>query len=134
MPKKKALALVPASARMPAVHTVQKAVDVPKAIRDDIKAFEDLIGGRKALIEALSTADSSEDVRAVLDVIADPKYDETSLAVVCAQAGVSPGQLFAAFKAAAIVRGQILGSLSAAKAAPAVVEYIAAAAVPHSII
>lgn len=135
MPKKpKSLALVPASARMPPASSVKIAADVPQSIRQAIKAFEDQIGGRKALLEALSTADTSEDVRAVLDVIADPRCDKEPLAKLCAQGGVSPGQLFGAFRTAAIVRGQILGSLTAANVVPQVVEAIAKTALDHEIV
>lgn len=131
MKKQKSLALVPASARMPPASKVKIANDVPLSIRQAIQAFETQIGGRRALLEALSTADTSEDVRVVLDAIADPKYDTEPLAKLCAQGGVTPGQLFGAFRTAAIVRGQILGSLKAAEVVPQVVEAIARTALPY---
>ena len=129
--KQKGLALVPASARMPAARTQPLQADVPQSIRDAISEFEAQVGGRKALLEALSSADSSEEVQVVLDAIADPKHDLEPLAKLCARAGVSPGQLFGAFKTAALVRGQILGSIKAANLVPVTVDEIGRTALPH---
>ena len=132
MPKKsKALALVPASARRPATTIPVAPLQIPHRIREGIKEFEQQIGGRRALIEALSSADAAEDIAEILTILADPKYDTVSLAKLCAQAGISPGQLFGAFKKAALVRGQILGSLEAAKLVPTVVREIGKTCVPY---
>lgn len=131
MAKSKQIALVPASARMPAARSQPIQNDVPQSIRNAITQFEAQVGGRKALIEALSSADAAEDVQEVLSAIADPKHDHEPLAKLCARAGVSPGQLFGAFKTAALVRGQILGALKASTLVPTIVDEIGKTALPY---
>ena len=129
--KSKAIALVPASARRPVTTIPVAPLQIPHRIREGIKEFEDALGGRKALIEALSSADAAEDIAEILTILADPKYDKDPLAKLCAHAGISPGQLFGAFKKAALIRGQILGTLKAAELVPRVVEEIGKTCVPY---
>lgn len=135
MPKKKAaLTLRPHAARMPAPSSVREVHDIPLAIRSAIHAFEVAIGGRAALIEALSTGESDDQVSAVLDILGDPANDRHALSKLCAQAGISPGQLFAAFDRATIVRARILAKLEAANAVPTVAKEVARTALPHDTI
>lgn len=136
MPKHKkrpSTALATAASRM--VGKAVPVVDLPALLGDGIAEFERQIGGRAVLIETLSVAESSEDVTRVLCAIADPAYDGHhsvySLASICRKEHISPGQLFKAFQTAVLVRGQILGSLAAAKAAPAVVDEVVKAALGH---
>lgn len=129
MAKLKTLSLVTPAAQSPRTLTVQGKV--PESIRDAICKFEKEIGGRQALIEVLSTGDSDPSVQKVLYALADPQWDSTSLARVCQQEGITPGELFGAFETAAKRQGQILGALTAAKAAPAIVSEIVRVATPH---
>jgi len=132
MPKKsKGLALVPPASRPPAPSQVRVTHDVPTALRDSIRAFEHAVGGRAALIEFLSSADSDEQVYEVVKLLGDPANDERSLVLLCGQAGISPGQLFGAFDKATIVRAQILGRLEAAKQVPAAAKEVGRTALPH---
>lgn len=110
---------------------------IPPQVRDAVSAFERQLGGRDALIEALSVADRSPEVADLLSLLCDPDLEHgphgrtRSLVEVCHLSHLTPGDLFSAFKAAALARAQILGALTAANAADAVVKEIARVAVPH---
>lgn len=117
--------------QMPAPSAVREVHDIPKAIRSAIHAFEQAIGGRQALVEALSTGDADAQVSAVLDILGDTTNDQHALSKICAQAGISPGQLFAAFDRATIMRARILAKVEASRAVPAVAREVARTALPH---
>lgn len=133
--KKTALALVPGMT-VPGHHHPGKLVvdgkEVPRAVQQSIVAYEAAIGGRQALIEALSSGDSSEEVQQVLVFIADPKYDTWTLARICAHAGISPGQLFQAFRHAAIARAQVMAMLEVANQVPKITAELLAEAIAHT--
>lgn len=131
MPKKKApLALVPATLRQ-AIQ--QKAVPIPSAVHESLYAFEQAIGGRQAIIEALSAGDSSEEVAQVLTILADPRCDRWSLARVCREGKITPGQLMHALEVAALARGRVLALAEAARQVPAITREVLSEAVPHEI-
>lgn len=131
MPKKRALALIPASARPVSPTQIKVHKDVPLAIRESIAAFENAIGGRQALIECLSTGDSDEQVSEVLQLLGDPRNDKEPLAKICAQTGITPGQLFTAFDRAAVVRAHVLARMEAANKIPEITREVTRTALPH---
>lgn len=126
------LALVPGMA-----HPNKLVVDgkrVPTAVQQSIVAYEAALGGRKALIEQLSSGDHSEEVQQVLTIIADPRFDRWTLAKICAHAGISPGQLFQAFRHAAIARAQVFAMVAVADAVPRITADLLAEAIAHTAI
>lgn len=131
MPRSKkqaaSIALVPAAAQ---ARPLDKIV-VPTAVQTSVAAFEKAIGGRPALIEALASGAESPDVQAVLRIIADPHYDRWTLARICQKAGITPWQLFSAFKSAAIARAHVLALLEGANRTPQVTKEIFDSAVKH---
>lgn len=124
------LALVPGMARPNPI--VVDGKKVPESVQQSILAFEHAIGGRQALIEQLSSGDCSPEVQEVLTIIADPRHDHLTLAVVCARAGISPGQLFQSFRHAAVARAQVLAMLEVANRVPQITEQLLAEAISHT--
>lgn len=121
MKKKKALALVPAApSRSPQTRPAPDLVS-PTRVEETITAIEEALGGRQGLIEALSVGDSSPDVMAVLQYVGDPRFDRWTLAHICAECRISPGQLFEAFDRATILRAQVLAHAKVAEQTPAMV-------------
>lgn len=72
-----------------------------------VETFVKLTGGREALVETLELAGSSPDVQKVLELLADPRYERMSLARICALAGLTVADFFAAFRTARLQRAQI---------------------------
>ncbi len=141
MPKKKSspssLTLASPSTRQPStpanLRRAAAALDVPIAILSAVNQTEALLGGRQGLIAALSAADASTDVQALLWKIADPAHDHLSLATICARGNITPGDLFRALKEAAVARGQILGLVEVSNKAQQVAKEVAAAATEHEV-
>jgi hypothetical protein len=135
MPGKKspvALVLASPAARTPGMRRAAKALDVPLAVVQAVRETERLLGGREGLIAALSTADTVPEVANILWIIADSRNDKLSLATVCAQNHITPGELFRALKEAALVRGQVLGLVELSNKAQQVAKEVALAATEHT--
>lgn len=73
-----------------------------------VAMFEEVLGGRPGLVaELLTSPDITPRIKSVLNLTLDPRYDHHSLAYLCAKAGVAPGEVFAAFKDAAIAKAHV---------------------------
>ena len=84
----------------------------PAKVAEALALLEHEIGGREALVAALSHAPKSRDFQYLLGIIGDPREDLTPLADLCSQGGVTVGELLQAYTAGEINRA---GALSTAK-------------------
>ncbi len=84
--------------------------------------LEKAIGGRSALQQALVQCAPTPELDFVINAIANPENDARSLAVICAEANVSVGELLEAYKRGVMARGTVLAIKSIAEGAAPVTE------------
>lgn len=123
MAKKPPMALAPAGARHLALPSVLE--------EQSLALIEKTLGGREALVAALAHAPKSRDLEFLLGLIGDPVHARTPLGHLCAQGGVTPGELLAAWKAGEILRGHVLATKQIVAALPAVVQDVLKRAAPY---
>lgn len=122
MAKKPPTALQPAGTRHLAL---------PSQLEEQSLALiERTLGGREALVAALSHAPKSRDLEFLLGLIGDPLHAKTPLGHLCAQGGVTPGELLSAWKSGEILRGHVLATKQIVAALPAVVQDVLKRAAP----
>jgi len=88
----------------------------PAQVSASLADLEKAIGGRPALIAALLHAPKSSNIEYLLGIIAQPRMlaeggrhqGDQALADLCAQGGITPGELIEAYKAGEINRAQAL--------------------------
>lgn len=107
---------------------------VTKALADAIETFEAQLGGRGALIAALSVTLQTEEIASMVSVLGDPQNDLKSLAQICAEYGYAPAEILHAYQSAMVGRSRLLSLKTVSEAAPAVVEDLARKSVPYSAI
>lgn len=123
MARRPPTALAPAGARHLAV---------PSPLEEQSLALiEKTLGGREALVAALSHAPKSRDMEFLLGLIGDPTHAKVPLGHLCAQGGVTPGELLAAWKSGEILRGHVLATKAVVAAIPAVVADVVKKAAPY---
>jgi hypothetical protein len=107
MSKRRAPAgLIPAAAQQRDVQLTLS--DDEQALSNDaIATFEAVLGGRDALAEALAVAESAPEVDKVSALLLDARYDTYSLRRICAMAGLTIADLFAAYKKATLIRAHL---------------------------
>lgn len=93
--------------------------------------IEKTLGGREALVAALSHAPKSRDLEYLLGLIGDPTQAKIPLGHLCAQGGVTPGELLAAWKSGEILRSHVLATKQIVAALPAVVGDVLKKAAPY---
>jgi len=98
--------LIPAAAQRRA-DPLALSEDEQALSNDAVATFEAVLGGRDALAEALSVADSSPEVDKISSLLLDARYDSFSLRRICAMAGLTVADLFAAYKKATLVRAHL---------------------------
>lgn len=82
----------------------------PALVAQALEALEQEIGGRDALVAALSHAPRSKDIQYVLGLVGDPRSKSRPLADLCAQGGITAGELIQAYSAGEIARAQALAT------------------------
>lgn len=92
--------------------------------------FEQAIGGRDVLIEALLHAPPSKDLKYVLGLITEPGNARVSLAKLCVQGGITPGELWQYFQKAELTRATVLAIREVAKRLPEVVKDVMDRSIP----
>jgi hypothetical protein len=111
---KKSQLPVPAAPRQP--------LAVPSTLEEQsLKAIEKMLGGREGLVAALSHAPKSRDLEYLLGLIGDPTNAKVPLGYLCAQGGVTPGELLSAWRSGEILRGHVIATQLTTAALPAVV-------------
>jgi DNA-directed RNA polymerase subunit RPC12/RpoP len=73
------------------------------ALRETLK----LLGGREGILDTLVVASNVPEVDSLLRLCADPRYDGLPLHKVCAMAGLTVVDLFAAYKKAMITKAHL---------------------------
>lgn len=87
----------------------------------ELERLELEFGGRQSLVQALTFAKQSKDVRYLLGLIADPEHDSRSLAEICQMGRILPGELITALASGAELRSQLLAKQMIARQIPTVV-------------
>jgi len=96
-----------------------------------VDLFARMIGGREKFAAILAVADDAPDVAKVNDLLLDPRYATYGLRRICAMAGLSVADLFAAYKKAVIVEAHIRAAPVIAEKLIGVVEDLMTRAQPH---
>lgn len=71
------------------------------------QAFEQIIGGRAALVAKLALVASSKDEDYIVGLLSDPKYDSESLAGICRVGKISLSKLLQLYRDAALTQAQV---------------------------
>lgn len=90
----------------------------------ELKQLEADFGGRQALVQALTFAKQTKDIRYLLGLIADPQNNSLSLAEVCQLGRVLPGELIGALASGSELRSQLLAKQHIAQQLPTVVKEV----------
>lgn len=112
--------------------------DPPARVADSIKAqrtiaaIERDLGGRDVILaELLRSPKLDPPIRALLDLLYDPRFDKQPLPVLCERIGITPGDLFAAFRDATIATAHIHAVRLIAARFPQVVTALVDSATDH---
>jgi hypothetical protein len=99
---------------------------VPLALnaRVELDRLELEFGGRQALVQALTFAKQTKDVRYLLGLIADPDHNARNLAEICQMGRILPGELIAALASGSELRSQLLAKRHIAERLPTVVHEV----------
>jgi hypothetical protein len=90
----------------------------------ELARLEVEFGGRQYLVQALTFAKQTKDVRYLLGLIADPENNSQSLADICRMGRVLPGELIAALASGSELRSQLLAKQHIAQQLPTVVREV----------
>jgi hypothetical protein len=90
----------------------------------ELERLELEFGGRQSLVQALTFAKQTKDVRYLLGLIADPQHNARSLAEICQMGRVLPGELIQALASGAELRSQLLAKQHIAQQLPTVVREV----------
>ena len=80
----------------------------PATLAAVLTLLEESLGGRAAIVAALSQAPKSNDVVYILGLLGDPRHDATPLATLCARGGITAGELLEAYRAGETARMQTM--------------------------
>lgn len=105
------------------------AADAARAI----DAIETAVGGRAAVVAALTLAPETDDLAYVIRLIADPSQDTRDLSAICRAGGVKIGEIIHALKQGLYARMLIQTTATITSHSPAVVEDIMVRAQQHYI-
>lgn len=98
-----------------------------------VDVFLAAIGGQQALTEALTIAAPTPEADQVLTLLLDPRYAGTSLKKLCAMAGLTVVDLFAAYKSSLIARAHLQAYQIVSQKLVAVVDDVMTRAAPHPV-
>lgn len=90
----------------------------------ELSRLEQEFGGRQSLVQALTFAKQTKDVRYLLGLIADPDHNARSLYEICQMGRVLPGELIAALASGSELRSQLLAKQHIAQRLPTVVKEV----------
>lgn len=94
---------------------------LPLNAQKELQQLEADLGGRQNLVQALTFAKQTKDVRYLLGLIADPEHSAMSLADICRSGRILPGELVTALASGAELRSQLLAKQVIARGIPGVV-------------
>lgn len=96
-----------------------------------LRNIERSMGGRQDLIAALFAAGASDDLAYVIGMIADPRNDARDLPNICAEGGITIGELMEAYKRGCIAAAQVASVHHVAAHLSAVAEDVMVRARPY---
>jgi hypothetical protein len=96
-----------------------------------LASLETAMGGRSGLVEGLLHAPPSDAIAYVIGLIADPRNDARALPQLCADGGITIGELLDAYKQGAMARAQVAAIHTIAAHTPAVIADVMVRAAPH---
>jgi hypothetical protein len=102
-------------------------------VRDALSNFEDAIGGRTALIEAIEMAPLDPRQQNFLRVLADPMRGGDSLSRIAHDAGVTPGAVIEMFRNSSFARAHAVAVGIMARDLPAIVQDVNDKAVDRTV-
>jgi len=94
----------------PSAAVMRQRTAPPALVVESLAAVEEALGGRDRIVAALAHAPKSRDLDYLLGLIGDPRTATESLAALCAQGGITPGELIEAYKSGEIARAQALAT------------------------
>lgn len=115
--KPKPRVLAPAN-RVGPVRTTTVAL----AVRSTLNDLETELGGRMALVEVLARNPSTTVIGQILALLANPEKDKDGLADLCAEVGLTTGDLLKAYRAGLMLTAQTLATRPIAAHLPLVAE------------
>jgi len=105
-------------------------VEILDLAAEPINEFEKALGGRRSLVNSLSI-DPTPDIKDLVDMLLDPRYDGRSLGWLASKVNISLTDLLRAFRNGEIAKAQILASRTIAAKLPDVVADVMQRAVPY---
>ena len=109
----------------------QSLAALPAKAAQELSDLERDLGGRQALITALTYAPPHKDIRYILGLLGDPENDRTPLADLCYAGRVMPGQLVDALAKGTELRARLLATQLITRRLPTVVEDVMLKAAPY---
>jgi hypothetical protein len=116
-----------------AIDQPHSAPQPPALMAASLTTIEQALGGRKAVVAALSHAPKSGDLTYILGLIGDPRHAHRALADLCAMGGITGGELIAAYKTGEINRAQALAIQKVGERLDQVAADTMRLAIPHEI-
>lgn len=96
----------------------------------ELQQMEQAVGGRQELVGLLSLAPLNPDLRYALGVLGDPQHQHKTLATICTEANILPGDLLKHLETAALLKGRVLSAQLIGRGLPAVVQDVMQRAAP----
>lgn len=93
--------------------------------------LETALGGRGELVGLLMLAPLTPDLQYILGLLGTPTNQQKTLALICAEGNISPGQLLQQLESAALLQGKVLAAQVVGKGLPAVVADVMKKAAPY---
>ena len=103
----------------------------PPTVQRQLQAIESDLGGREELVGMLALAPLTPDLRYVLGMLGDPRNNAKSLAEICAEGNILPGELLRHLAGAALLRGKVLAAQKIGDGIAAVAEDVMRRAAPY---
>lgn len=97
------------------------ATTLPVNARVELDRLEQEFGGRQHLVQALTFARQTKDVRYLLGLVADPENNSRALADILKDGRILPGELVAALASGTELRSQLIAKQHVARRIPKVV-------------
>jgi len=90
-------------------------------VQRELQLLEQEFGGRQYLVQALTFAKQTKDIRYIIGLIADPEHDHLALAEICRMGKILPGELLDALASGTELRSRLLSKQPIARRIPQVV-------------
>lgn len=103
----------------------------PPAAVQELKKLEQDLGGRSELVALLTLAPLTPDLRYILGHLGDPQHQRMTLAEICTNGNILPGELLKQLSSAALLKGKVLASQAIGNGIAAVAKDVMRRAAPY---